>query len=232
MHDWYKTALGQAISDAEFEATARLLPPGFYQLCVQIEGPAQLDYFRNAKYRVYCRVSLQYAGHIENTVIGVGEWLPFGENSVDLMILPHVLEFSDHPHDVLREVSTCVCPSGLVLIIGFNPNSMLNLMRRLNQFDKVMPDGVIFHPVQRIRDWLRLLGFEVCAGEFVFFRPPFRRVDRLNQMVRLETAGARWWPAMGSVYILLARKLEMGIRTKFDFKREKFGSRKLELDFQ
>jgi SAM-dependent methyltransferase len=31
-------------------------------------------------------------------------WLPFAENSLDLVVLPHALEFTSDPHQLLREV--------------------------------------------------------------------------------------------------------------------------------
>ena len=50
--------------------------------------------------------------------------LPFASHSLDLVVLPHVLEFSTDPHQVLREVERVLIPEGQVIICGFNPTSL------------------------------------------------------------------------------------------------------------
>ena len=50
--------------------------------------------------------------------------LPFATQSLDLVVMPHVLEFSAEPHQVLREVERVLIPEGQVIICGFNPISM------------------------------------------------------------------------------------------------------------
>ena len=51
--------------------------------------------------------------------------LPFASQSIDLVVLPHALEFSDDPHQILREVERVLIPEGQVIICGFNPASLL-----------------------------------------------------------------------------------------------------------
>ena len=55
--------------------------------------------------------------------------LPFDAQSIDLILLPHALEFIDNPHEVLREVDRVLRPEGRVLILGFNPWSLFGLRR-------------------------------------------------------------------------------------------------------
>ena len=50
--------------------------------------------------------------------------LPFDSASIDLVVLPHVLEFSPQPHQVLREVERVLVPEGSVVVNGFNPYSL------------------------------------------------------------------------------------------------------------
>ena len=38
--------------------------------------------------------------------------LPIASNSIDLLLLPHVLEFSVNPHQILREVQRVLMPDG------------------------------------------------------------------------------------------------------------------------
>lgn len=50
--------------------------------------------------------------------------LPFASASIDLVVLPHVLEFAEEPHQILREVERVLIPEGQVIICGFNPVSL------------------------------------------------------------------------------------------------------------
>jgi len=47
--------------------------------------------------------------------------LPFAEQSLDLVVMPHTLEFSRDPHSCLREVERVLVPDGRGVICGFNP---------------------------------------------------------------------------------------------------------------
>ncbi len=51
-------------------------------------------------------------------------WLPFPENSLDLIVLPHALEFTSDPHQLLREVYRAMRAEGQIVISGFNPFSL------------------------------------------------------------------------------------------------------------
>ena len=227
MYDWYKSALGRAIIECEFQCVQRILPRQYYRVCIQVEGPSQMDIFGRTDHQLVYRVAQHRQRHLANTIVGLGEWLPFDAASIDLLVLPHVLEFSEYPHDVLREASACVSSNGVLVIIGFNPRSLLNLMKTVNWFGEVLPQQIDFYSVHRIREWLSLLEFEILAGEFTFFRPPFRQDKHLKKFQLLETAGSRWWPAMGSVYVLVARKKDLGIRMTPKFSNDVFKRRRL-----
>src|SRR5271167_3878113 len=42
--------------------------------------------------------------------------LPIASNSIDLLLLPHALEFHHDPHQILREVQRVLVPEGQVVI--------------------------------------------------------------------------------------------------------------------
>ena len=151
------------------------------------------------------------SGEGEN-VVADAEWFPFAVNSIDLLIMPHVLEFSNEPHDVLREVSECVVPEGIVAIAGMNPHSMLGVKKNLTNMEDIGLEQAKFYSVIRVRDWMSLLGFDSIAGEYAFFRPPSEQSGRLTGLKKFEVFGARWWPGFGSVYVLVFRKKVMGVR--------------------
>lgn len=139
------------------------------------------------------------------------EELPFETNSIDLLLLPHVLEFSTHPHQILREVERVLRPEGSVIISGFNPISLWGVRRALGQ-KKEYPWCGKFISFLRIKDWLALLGFEVGAGRFCCYAPPLAGSALLKHSQFLELEGDHWWSLVGGVYFLQAKKRVPGMR--------------------
>lgn len=190
----------------------RLLPQRYYPVVVQTHGPGSLSSPVVDLYGALFQIREDFLISQSGDIVASVEQLPFGSNSIDLLLLPHVLEFSKFPHDVLREVSECVVPEGILAISCFNPRSLLGLAKYMHRFSGTIIEQSHLYSTVRIKDWLNLLGFQVIAGEFVMFRPLFAQQVRLNRFEFLETAGARWWPAMGSIFILIAKKKEFGVR--------------------
>ncbi len=226
--DWYTSSLGRVITECEAEISARLVPQVYYRVCVQVEGPASLDYFINIQSLIRCQVTKARNLPLHSSVVGLEQWLPFGEQSIDFLVLPHVLDFTDSPQEVLREASHCLNTNGVLLVTGFNPRSMLKINNQFKKFENKWFNNAHFHPVRRVRNWLMATGFEVFAGEFGFYRPPVQQIMYLKKLQKIEIAGARWWPALGAVYILASRKQDLGIRIlpKFSqarIKRSDFG---------
>ena len=145
--------------------------------------------------------------------------LPFSANSLDLLVLPHTLELSLDPHATLREVERVLVPEGRVVICGLNPVSLWglrqrrgNLYRRAGLGEPFVPGTGDFIGYWRMRDWLRLLGFEVESGRFGAYRPAVRSEAWLERFSWFDSLGERWWPIFGSVYFLVAVKRVRGMR--------------------
>ena len=145
--------------------------------------------------------------------------LPFPASSVDLLVLPHTLEFCADPHTTLREVERVLVPEGRVVICGLNPISLWGLRqkrdrvaRKLGVGNLFLPEGGAFIGYWRLRDWLQLLGFEVEVGKFGCYRPAVRSEKWLQRMEWMERMGERWWPILGSAYFLVAVKRVRGMR--------------------
>lgn len=99
--------------------------------------------------------------------------LPIAANSIDLAILPHLLEFAAAPHQILREVERVLIPEGQVVISGFNPFSLWGARRKMAWlFGAAFPWQGQYLGVRRLRDWLQLLGFEVATLDFGCYAPP------------------------------------------------------------
>ena len=150
--------------------------------------------------------------------------LPFPAASLDLVVLPHTLELSADPHHVLREVERVLVPEGRVVVAGFNPNSFWGLrqsrarlmgrmkLSALGLSELYLPEAGEFIGPGRLRDWFRLLGFEVESQHFGCYRPAVRSDKWLQRCAWMDRAGARWWPIFGSVYFFVAVKRVRGVR--------------------
>jgi SAM-dependent methyltransferase len=148
--------------------------------------------------------------------------LPFDAQSLDLVVLPHSLELARDPHLALHEVERVLRPEGRVVIVGFNPASLWAVRQRWGHVGRHLGVGAqspLFLPsagemigYRRLRDWLRLLSFEVVAGRFGCYRPPVASEKWLSRFEWTERWGDRWWPVFGAVYSLTAIKRVRGMR--------------------
>ncbi|HQS32115.1 methyltransferase domain-containing protein [Polaromonas sp.] len=144
--------------------------------------------------------------------------LPFPPGSLDLVVLPHTLELGRDPHATLREVERVLVPEGRVVISGFNPVSLWGLGRRHYRSDDTVSAGPPYLPrtseligYWRLRDWLRLLNFEVESARFGCYRPALANQKWLDRFAWMDAAGARWWPIFGAVYFVDAVKRVRGV---------------------
>ncbi len=138
--------------------------------------------------------------------------LPFDSDSLDLVVLPHVLEFADNPHQILREVERVLMPEGSLIISGFNPYSLWGMHRKWCRKQGGYPWCGRFIGLPRLKDWLALLGFEVAGGRFAAYAPPLNHAKWLERFAFMEKAGDRWWAVSGGVYFLHAIKRVPGMR--------------------
>ena len=139
--------------------------------------------------------------------------LPFASQSLDLVVLPHVLEFAAEPHQVLREVERVLIPEGQVIICGFNPASLWGIRQTTGRLSGAhfLPQNAEFISLLRLKDWLKLLNMEVNRGHFGCYAPPCATAKWLNRFSFMEKAGNRWWPYFGATYIVQAVKRVKGM---------------------
>jgi len=131
--------------------------------------------------------------------------LPFCGRSLDLLVLMHTLELSGDPYQVLREVDRVLADDGYLIVIGFNRRSQWGAFRGLLNWRDKAPWNTRFYSINRVQDWLSVLGFRTLRRESVFYRPPVQRAGLLRRTGFLE-ALRYVFPHNGAVYVLKARK--------------------------
>ncbi|MBC3864112.1 methyltransferase domain-containing protein [Undibacterium jejuense] len=139
--------------------------------------------------------------------------LPFDSQSIDLIVLPHVLEFTNEPHQLLREVERVLIPEGRLIISGFNQASLWGARQFVGRLNKnyFLPQQGEFISFTRMKDWLKLLNMEVGGHEFGCYVPPCRSENWLQRFHFMENAGQKWWPYLGAVYMVQAVKRVRGM---------------------
>ncbi len=152
--------------------------------------------------------------------------LPIASNSIDLLLLPHALEFSIHPHQIVREVGRVLMPEGHAVIASFNPWSLWGLRRLFSHTYDMYPWCGKFITPPRLRDWLALLELEVDNSHMACYLPPCTQEKWLQRFHFMEGAGARWWPIAGGVYFLHVVKRLRGMRVILPMWREQVARRR------
>lgn len=129
------------------------------------------------------------------------DW-PVQNDTLDLIVLPHVLEFSADPHGVLREAARCLRPGGAVALTAFNPRSVLAVRAQAAGLGSAR-DWI---SRRRLIDWMRLLNLHPDRGAFGQWRPPSAQPQGFARWRWLDDAGEQWWPQMANIYALRAIK--------------------------
>lgn len=207
LQEWYTTPLGEEYAAFEMRTIERMtsLVFGYYMLELGmpwLESPVETGPIRH-------RIHLDLPGGNSKRLPSLSsdlENLPFAEDSLDAVLLGHALEYADRPHQILREVDRALIPEGHVLIAGFNPFSLWGAPRLWANRSKRAPWNARFLGVSRLRDWLKLLGYEVRGVEYGFYGLPVQSTAVLNKQSWMDKTGSRFWPRLGGGYVILARK--------------------------
>ena len=215
MHDWFYTPPGRYLLAWEREQLALAVADvfGFHALQLGLPEIDALDANRMPHRWLAHHSPTPQADFLTDFAA-----LPFPANSLDLVVLPHSLELSPDPHTTLREVERVLVPEGRVVICGLNPASLWGLRRRRAHLYHRLGFGHMFLPKAgefigywRLRDWLRLLGFEVEVVRFGCYRPALTSDKWLQRFDWMDRLGERWWPILGAVYFLVAVKRVHGM---------------------
>ncbi len=229
LQDWYQTPAGRYMHAWESRQVDRLVADIFGYHALQIGAP-ELHALRANRMPHQWLACGQYpqpdaappdskATAQRAALVMDCTALPFAASSLDLVVLPHTLEFSRDPHATLREAQRVLVPEGKVVIIGLNPASLWGAKQSRQRLWRRFGLGADFLPEQgerigfwRLRDWLRLLDFELECAEFGCYRPGCKTEGWLQRFEWMDRAGPRWWTIFGAVYCVVAVKRVRGMR--------------------
>ncbi len=217
LHAWFETELGCAVLAAEQQLLERCLTDCFGYYLLQLGVDSDLNFFRD------CRVQRCFkAGPIQPQPFSTAqscseqscgeqsaafvqcnfEELPFESDSLDVVVAHHVVEFSSDPHAMLRELYRVTVPEGRIILVGFNPLSLLGVRMVFGRWKSASIWRNHWLSVSRMQDWLQLLGFAVERTDYGFHRLPLQRTAR---WAKADAKWARHWPG-GGIYTITAIK--------------------------
>jgi SAM-dependent methyltransferase len=160
---FYETPRGKLLKDLEIEYLQSGIVVSCKQTILQVGGLGWEDMFIDcslySNYTILDAKSLGYEG--AKKIRAKAYHLPLQSDSVDMIILPHILEFDAFRFQTMREVERVLKPEGIVVIVNFNPWSLW--VRYQFLWDKRFAETWKGHFIGRTRivDWLKLLNFEV-----------------------------------------------------------------------
>ena len=213
--DWLRSEFAQSFFNLERahvkQALRHFSGPNVLQLGSMIENAeiVALDFPQLIKVDENCEETSEVIQNSYSKIVADAAFLPFSPESFSSVILPHVLESHALPHQVLRETHRVLRPEGRLLLTGFNPVSLLSMQRML--FSKSSFAGH-YYSFNRVKDWLKLLGFEVVGSSIFQYAPLCKNQSLRNSLAFLNSIGDRWLPMTGGGYMISAKKREPGMK--------------------
>jgi len=200
---WLQTALGQALLLQEARVVEEALDGIFGEQCLQLGTWGEnRTFLRFTRTQRCCLIAGDATG--EPSAIGEFHRLPVESDSIDAVLLPHTLDYSDRPHAILREVDRVLRRNGHLVILGFRPTGLWGL-RRLIPGAGLPPGADHLISDRRLRDWLQLLDMRIQGSLRYFFRWPLPG-NKARGSAKWERRGQAWWPELAACYMLTAQK--------------------------
>ena len=163
LRKWFDCPLGCSLQALEANRLRTVLPRLFGTIGVQLGSIGKMDLLDACATPSRIVLDLLDVNH-GPAVRGIPEELPFDTESVDIVVMPHTLDFTNEPHQVLREVQRILSPEGHVVLIGFNPFGFWGLRRSLTLGSRRVPWCGHFLRLARIKDWMALLDFDLTQA--------------------------------------------------------------------
>lgn len=206
-NQWLSHALGQRLLSAEQQCLTELLQQQFGKHAVLLGVPQQSSLLDATllpcQTLLFPSMEMHQPAH-HTWIEGDFHELALLTGSMDLVLIPHTLEFVDNARQLLAEACRVVRPEGLIAICGFNPYSAWGIKKLWEGKHARMPWRGNFIDAYQITHWLTLADFVLEQHRAIFFRPPLQHTQWYERLSFLESLG-KYFPFFGGVYVLIAR---------------------------
>jgi SAM-dependent methyltransferase len=216
LQQWFDGPVGQRTFEIEQALVNQLLGSSFGYYLLQLGIAPHLPLYAESRVQRNIQAGLYQTNVNQPRAPGFVaqcnlDELPFAENSLDVLIIHHWLEFCSDPHSLLREAQRVLVPHGRLIIVAFNPLSFFGLKGLYGRLWPRSPWRQHMLTNRRIRDWLQLLGFGEYQVQFGVHRPPYEffqsrkpELDYPGWLGKLPTGGIMVMSAVKDVVGLTA----------------------------
>lgn len=208
LNEWYKKPLGQYILMRERLELERSLALFSGSIGLEIGSTNQISSLETKflhKIRITGFPSTDNSS--SSLVCSSYTKLPFRNESIDLVLLPHTLETEElEAKAILAEAWRVLLPQGHLAILNFNPWSLWGLFQSLPSKRQFLPRCNHLYSMQKIRGWLSNQETEITlARSFCYYLPADEKIN-FNKEPILEKIGPLLLPYAGNVYLIIAKK--------------------------
>lgn len=160
--EWYHaTTLGQILQTIEASFLQGSLNPTYNQKILQVGqlGCENLYIDEPFIHNFFLVDREQSPGsYVRHIITATPEALPVASETVDILILPHVIDFGINRHQILHEVERVLKPNGRLFILSLNPWSIRGITQYLSRRSSFWRPNFISS--YRLLEWLSLLKFD------------------------------------------------------------------------
>ena len=208
---WFASDLGRHVLNTELAMLEQLLPGLFGYHLAQFSVQSRVLHGASPiQNKFIINLNTTKAGLVSNPT-----QLPFANDSIDVALLHHLLDFAESPQKILCELARATLPMGHIVIVGFNPMSLWGAWRtivRSTRYKSIVPWNGAFIRPGRLMDWLNLLDFKIDRAQYSIYRPPVSQY--LGDVNDYSHGVSRTLNLpIGSVYVIVARKHVGAVRS-------------------
>lgn len=206
IRQWYESVAGQHTATAAEQAVAEMSNDVFGYYAVQIgELAGNYQLLKESRIRSCFSVAIDNNAGTEVDLAADPAALPLAFDNLDLVVACHVLDCTNEPHQVLREIERVLVPEGHCILIAFNPFSARGLRLSWRKLLKRKYDQSLYTAF-RLRDWFEVLGFEVQEVRAIGQRARIEQLPVIRRFSWLQGLVSKYYPWFGPVQLIHVQK--------------------------
>jgi SAM-dependent methyltransferase len=197
---WFQSAQGVAVLESERKIVNSLIEMMFGYHILQVGCSDEISLINESPVGHKIIFASQFRAG-EGGAVANNEELPLANDSIDVILIHHALDFTENSHRLLREVTRVLRPGGQLIIVGFNPWSYWGLWKFFKRKINIPWCGR-FISKRRLSDWLQLLDLQIESTSHGLHFLPLKFSKLLKSSDKVEKFGNRIKSPLGGAYFI------------------------------
>lgn len=197
---YWQTSHGRRQWQAEKQCLHQLLARSGVQHALELGVAPPLLAHDSIRHRIGWAPQRELAEH-PSTLICRPEALPLADESLELVVVHHLLEVAPQPTHMLREAARVTSDSGRLILIGWHPLGIAGPARLKRCHERFYQRSRWLTP-GRLRDWLRFIDFNIERIDYCGFVP----FENTPDWLLMEHWGRRHNLPLGRAWIISAKR--------------------------